>query len=107
MKIFIQFEKYFDFFLTKNQNGNQSEYLLNRKASVKDIIESLGVPHTEVGGIDYNNQEIDFSYIPLSPGVLHVNAIHPPFTVLSPSILRPMPLNPSSTKIFHICNDYR
>ena len=93
MKIFIQFERQFDFFLTNDKNGNRFEYFLNRKESVKDIIEYLGVPHKEVGRIDFNNQEINFSYIPLSQGVLHVHAILPPFAVLSPSVLRPMPLN--------------
>lgn len=92
MKFFIQFERQFDFFLTNDKNGNQFEYLLSRKASVKDIIESLGVPHTEVGGIDFNNCAVDFSYVPLSRGILHVRAIHPPFSVLSASLLRPMAL---------------
>ncbi len=92
MKIFIQFDREFDFFLTTNKNGSQFEYLLNRQTSVKDIIESLGVPHTEVGGITFNHQEIDFSYIPLTPGVLQVHGVDPPFSVLSPSLLRPLPL---------------
>ncbi|MCP4719741.1 MAG: hypothetical protein GY860_09835, partial [Desulfobacteraceae bacterium] len=49
MKIFIQFDSQFNFFLTNDKIGSQFEYFLNRQASVKDIIESLGVPHTEVG----------------------------------------------------------
>lgn len=36
---------------------------LNRKASVKDIIESYGVPHTEVGLILVNEISVDFNYI--------------------------------------------
>lgn len=36
---------------------------LNRKASVKDIIESFGVPHTEVALILVNNVSVDFTYI--------------------------------------------
>ena len=36
---------------------------LNRKASVKDIIESFGVPHTEVALILANEISVDFSYI--------------------------------------------
>ena len=66
---------------------------MNRRASVKDIIESLGVPHTEVGHIYFNGHEIDFTYIPFSQGVLDVHAIYPPFTVLSPSVLRPRPFS--------------
>jgi len=93
MKIFIQFEREFDFFLANDKNGNPFEYFLNRKASVKDIIESLGVPHTEVGRLYFNNQEIDFSYIPLSQGVLLVHSIPLPFNVMSPSKVRPVPLN--------------
>lgn len=36
---------------------------LNRKASVKDIIETYGVPHTEVALILVNEISVDFSYI--------------------------------------------
>ena len=93
MKIFVQFERQFDFFLTNDKRGNRFEHSLNRRASVKDIIESLGVPHTEAGHIYYNGQEIDFSYIPFSLGVLDVHAIYPPFTVMSPTFLRPDPFS--------------
>jgi uncharacterized protein with PIN domain len=33
------------------------------KRSVKDLIQSLGVPHTEVGEILVNNQKVDSSYL--------------------------------------------
>ena len=36
---------------------------LNRRTSVKDLIESLGVPHTEVEVILANGKSVDFSYI--------------------------------------------
>jgi len=36
---------------------------LNRRTSVKDLIESLGVPHTEVEVILANGTSVDFSYI--------------------------------------------
>lgn len=51
----------FDFFLADAQKGRETDHYLTRKASVKDIIESLGIPHTEVGRIDFNGREIDFS----------------------------------------------
>lgn len=92
MNIFLEFESEFDFFLPKDKTG-RFEYALNRNATVKDIIESLGVPHTEVGGMKFDGQDIDFSYIPVSQGLLQVLAIHPPFKVLSPSRLRPCPLD--------------
>ena len=92
MKLFIQFDKPLDYFLTEAKNGRQFEYTLNRKATVKDIIECFGVPHTEVGHIVFNRKEIDFSFIPSSPGLLNVKCIEPPFNVLSPTFLRPFPL---------------
>jgi hypothetical protein len=92
MKILIHFGKEFDFFQTKGRPDRQLVYDLTRNASVKDIIESLGVPHTEVGHLYFNHQEIDFSYIPFSPGRVDVIGIPPPFDVRSPSVLRPEPL---------------
>jgi hypothetical protein len=93
MNIFIQFDPSFEFFLQKkNKNTGKITYHLNRKASIKDIIECLGVPHTEVGGLRFNDEDIDFSYIPISPGVLKTDAVSPPFDVFSPSKLRPVPL---------------
>lgn len=64
-----------------------------RHASVKDMIESLGVPHTEVGRICFNDQDIDFSFIPDTPGKLDIHAVNAPFDVRSPSMLRPEPLD--------------
>lgn len=92
MKLFIQFDKPLDYFLTEAKNGQQFEYTLNRKASVKDIIESFGIPHTEVGHISFNGMEIDFSFIPSSSGLLNVQCIESPFNVMSPTFLRPFSL---------------
>lgn len=92
MKIILDFERQFDFFLAKDKQGSRIEYFLNRKASVKDIIECLGVPHTEVGHIYYNRQEIDFSFIPFNGGIFKVQTIPLPFNVRVPSYLRPEPL---------------
>ncbi len=92
MNICIHFQKQLDFFRVNDKSGRQFDYALNRKTSVKDIIESLGVPHTEVGQICFNKQEIDFSYIPVSRGILDVQAVSSPFNVGLPSLLRPQPL---------------
>lgn len=39
------------------------QYDLNRRASVKDLIESFGIPHTEIGLIKANGISIPFEYI--------------------------------------------
>jgi len=43
------------------------EYELTRQASVKDIVESFGVPHTEVGRLTADGRDLSFS----SPGSNH------------------------------------
>ena len=93
MNISITFDSVLDFFLAEPHQGRNLAYPLTRSASVKDIIESLGVPHTEVGRICFNNREIDFAFVPDMPGNLHVHSIDPPFDVLTPSLLRPEPLD--------------
>ncbi len=91
MGLSVTFQPQFDFFL-RRQHRHQFSYTLNRKASVKDIIESFGVPHTEVGHIFYNEIEIDFACIPDLTGSIHVHPITEPFDVLSSSFLRPHPM---------------
>jgi uncharacterized protein with PIN domain len=93
VKIFVLLDAPFDFFLAGKHQGRQLEYSLTRRASVTDIIESLGIPHTEVGLIRFDGQKIDFSFVPAAPGMLQVHAVQAPFNVLSPSMLRPVPLD--------------
>jgi len=50
-------------FLLDSRKYRRFEIELNRRTSVKDLIESLGVPHTEVEIILANGQSVDFSYI--------------------------------------------
>lgn len=93
MKISVVLDPPFDFFLADNLQVRPLAYSLTRKASVKDIIESLGIPHTEVGSIWFDGRKIDFSFVPAAPGMLQVHAIQAPFNALSPSMLRPVPLD--------------
>lgn len=89
----MTFDPVLDFFLADRRQGVEVNYPLTRSASVKDIIESLGVPHTEVGEIRFNGQVIDFAFVPDAPGNLTVHGIDPPFDVRTPSLLRPEPLD--------------
>lgn len=50
-------------FLRDDQKKTRFKHELNRRTSVKDLIESLGVPHTEVEIILANGESVDFSYI--------------------------------------------
>jgi uncharacterized protein with PIN domain len=93
VNISVTFDPALDFFLADRHKENGLDYALIRSASVKDIIESMGVPHTEAGRLCFNGRNIDFSFIPTSPGNLTVHGIDPPFDVCSPSLLRPEPLD--------------
>ena len=50
-------------FLRAAQKQTRFRLELNRRTSVKDLIESLGVPHTEVEVILANGASVDFNYI--------------------------------------------
>lgn len=68
---------------------SRMDLVLDRRASIKDIIESTGIPHTEVGRIEAENAEVDFSYIPGSGQQIGVSSVVPPLDVTRPSALRP------------------
>ncbi|HXQ02042.1 MAG TPA: Mut7-C RNAse domain-containing protein, partial [Candidatus Udaeobacter sp.] len=51
-----------DFFLRSGARRRSIERSLGEKTSVKDVIESCGVPHPEVDLILVNGQAVDFDY---------------------------------------------
>lgn len=68
------------------------DYPLNRKASLKDIIESLGVPHTEIGCIKDAAKELSFACIPVGGMLLDIYAASADFPPTVATVLRPEPL---------------
>lgn len=62
---FVHFRFYADLndFLPLDNQGVCFDVILNRRTSVKDMIEALGVPHTEVEVILINSTSVDFSYL--------------------------------------------
>ncbi|MEA3279139.1 MAG: Mut7-C RNAse domain-containing protein [Thermodesulfobacteriota bacterium] len=91
-KLKIIFSEEFNCFKRHKNKGPEIIYPLKRKTSIKNIIESLGVPHTEIGKIIAEDKEVDFNYIPVNSQKLTVLHIIPPFDVTRPSLLRPEPL---------------
>ena len=65
------------------------EYQLARQASVKDIIEACGVPHTEIGRLTVAGREIPFSWPGANSDTLDVYPLRAPVDVASPTLLRP------------------
>jgi uncharacterized protein with PIN domain len=50
-------------FLARARRQTTFDYAFSGRVSVKDLIESLGVPHTEVDLILVNGASVDFSYL--------------------------------------------
>ncbi|MEK7431835.1 MAG: Mut7-C RNAse domain-containing protein [Cyanobacteriota bacterium] len=51
-----------NFFLDNNKQNKEIKFNFNNNPSIKDSIEALGVPHTEVGLIKINDISVDFNY---------------------------------------------
>lgn len=49
----------------------------NHKASIKDVIESYNVPHTEIDLILANGISVDFDYIVQNDDDIHVHPLYP------------------------------
>jgi hypothetical protein len=67
-------------------------YALSRNASIKDIIEAIGIPHTEIGAIEKGADQLDFSYIPQPGDQLDIRPIRAGSAPTEPTFLRPQPL---------------
>ncbi|MCB0165564.1 MAG: Mut7-C ubiquitin/RNAse domain-containing protein, partial [Anaerolineae bacterium] len=81
-------------FLPAHKRQRPFIHRFDLNASVKDMIESLGVPHTEIELILANGGPIDFSYLVQDGDRI---AVYPFFTVLTPDSshrVRPAPLDP-------------
>lgn len=64
------------------------DYPVTRRASLKDVLEALGVPHTEVYSLAVNGQPAGFGHL-LAPGELvEAGPGEPPVDVTVPSALR-------------------
>ncbi|MDY0390213.1 MAG: Mut7-C RNAse domain-containing protein [Desulfobulbus oligotrophicus] len=63
-----------------------------RTASIKDVIEAFGPPHTEIGYILCNSRPVDFNWL-VAPGQeFEIGPISAPWDVTSATLLRPSPL---------------
>ena len=80
-----------DFFAENMKQKSQTvEFLI--PGSVKDMIESLGVPHTEIDLIIVNGESVDFTYHVQGMDIVHVYPVFETFDI-SPIIkLHPEPL---------------
>jgi hypothetical protein len=68
-----------------------AQYRLDRRAAIKDIIEAMGVPHTEVGRIVWAGRELTFHCIPEGGEEIHLYPFTRAIPVTRATVLRPAP----------------
>ncbi len=73
-------------------NNNTVIYPLSRRASIKDILEGLGLPHTEVGRITEGGRDLTFAAVPAGGEHYAIDPWSPAISPLLPTPLRPQPL---------------
>src|SRR3989442_10252371 len=70
----LQFHEALKFFLRPRRNGPLIK-ILREKTSVKDVIESCGVPHPEVDVILVNGSPVDFAFSLRGPSEVEIFAV--------------------------------
>jgi uncharacterized protein len=80
--------------LLRRKWRNQEVWQLQpeRAASVKDVVESFGLPHTEVGKLLVDGREVDFDSLIQTSCHIEIRPITAPWDVLHPCRLRSRPL---------------
>lgn len=69
---YFHFDESLDFFLPRAKKNTIVEHSFDWRGSVKDMIESLGVPHPEIELIVANGVAVDFDYIVEPDAHIHV-----------------------------------
>jgi len=83
-------------FLPEERRKVDFIYSFDRKASIKDCIEAMGVPHTEVDLILVNGVSVDFSYILADQDRVSVYPVFELLDITEVTRLRPKPLRDPS-----------
>ncbi len=91
-KITIRFYEELNDFIPAVKRKTRFEHEFFGRVSVKDIIESLGVPHTEVDLIIVNGQSVGFDYIVLGGDDVSVYPEFESIDITNLQRLRPQPL---------------
>ena len=79
-------------FLPKHRRKTDFEATLKGKRSIKDMIEALGVPHTEIDLILVNGNSVDFNYILQDEDRVSVYPVFESLNITNVTRLRKIPL---------------
>ena len=88
----LRFYEELNDFLPASKRKVAFDYIFELSGSVKDMIEALGVPHTEVDLILVNGKSVDFSYRVQDRDQISVYPVFESFDIAPLVQLRPRPL---------------
>lgn len=88
----LRFYEELNDFLAERLRKVEFPHPLKRRTSIKDLIESFGVPHTEIDIILVNGQSVDFSYIVQDGDRISVYPVFERLDISPLLRLRPKPL---------------
>jgi uncharacterized protein len=91
-KVYLRFYEELNDFLPLGKRKVNFEHQFKGAPSVKDLIESLGVPHTEVDLILVNGAAVDFNYNIKEDDFISVYPVFESFDISGEQRLRPKPL---------------
>ena len=102
-KAYFRFYEELNDFLPKEKQKVKFEHSFLDRASVKDMIESMGVPHTEIDLILVNGTSANFSHILNDGDDISVYPVFEAFDISDVQHLRPKPLrNPKFILDVHL-----
>jgi uncharacterized protein len=91
-KIYLRFYEELNDFLPEEKRKKRFAHNYIDKTSVKDLIESLGIPHTEVDLILVNRKSVNFKYLINDEDDISVYPVFESFNITEVQHLRPKPL---------------
>ena len=91
-RVYFRFYEELNDFLPRDKRKTRFVHEFKERASIKDMIESLGIPHTEVDMILVNDESVDFSYIVQDEDLISVYPVFESLNIKKISKLRPEPL---------------
>ncbi len=99
----IRFYEELNFFLPPSRRKTAFQAKLYTGQTVKDLIESLGIPHTEVDLVLVNGLSVDFSFQPSANDRISVYPVFETFNISGLTRLRAVPLrNPAFVLDVHL-----
>jgi uncharacterized protein with PIN domain len=102
-KIYLRFYEELNDFLPEEKGKKRFTHQFIDRTSVKDLIESLGVPHTEVDLILVNSKSVNFKYLINDGDDLSVYPVFESLDISDVQHLRPKPLrNPKFVADVHL-----